>query len=172
LVSYGHFRASAKLVNWPLPPALSPSKTQTFGTVDIAMAGVVATERPLTLAAEVTPCSLIAPWRLTEKATHAVKRRVPIDNDNEDLAQMTLRARQRTHAMPRVRLSSEQQAAVAECFRSRNALEFLNVRGRPMLEAPTIVKNKRFSTPSGIPILLGVEIKNMGTKLTFGVAMR
>jgi hypothetical protein len=84
----------------------------------------------------------------------AVKRRVPIDNDNENLAQMTLRARQCTHAMPRVRLSSEQQAAIAECFRNRNALEFLKVRGRPILEAPTIVKNQRFSTPSGIPILL------------------
>jgi hypothetical protein len=67
----------------------------------------------------------------------AVKRRVPIDNDNENLAQMTLRARQCTHAMPRVRLSSEQQAAIAECFRNRNALEFLKVRGRPILEAPT-----------------------------------
>jgi hypothetical protein len=30
-------------------PALSPSKNQTFGTVNIAMAGVVATERPFTL---------------------------------------------------------------------------------------------------------------------------
>jgi hypothetical protein len=53
-----------------------------------------------------------------------------------------------------MRLSGEQQAAIAECFRNRNALEFLKVRGRPILEAPTIVKNQRFSTPSGIPILL------------------
>jgi hypothetical protein len=136
------------------------------------MPGVLATQRPFTPVAEVTPFSLIAPWRLTEKAPHAVKRRVPIDNDNEDLAQKTFRARQCTHPMPRVLFSSEQQAAVAECFRSRNALEFLKLRGRPMLEAPTIVKNKRLSTPSGIPIFLGVEIKNMGTKLTSGVAMR
>src|ERR1043165_2576551 len=27
LVSYGHSRASARLINWPLPPALSASKT-------------------------------------------------------------------------------------------------------------------------------------------------
>jgi len=101
-----------------------------------------------------------------------VKRRVAIDNGNENLAQMTLRARQRTHAMPRVHLSSEQQAVIAECFRNRNALEFLKVRGRPKVQVATIVKNKRLSTPSGIPILLGVEIKNMRTKLTFGVAMR
>jgi hypothetical protein len=84
---------------------------------------------------------------------------------------MTLRARQRTHAMPRVRLSGKQQAVIAECFRNRNAFEFLKVRRRPKLEAPTIVENKRLSTPSRIPILLGVEIKNMRTKLTFGVAM-
>jgi hypothetical protein len=151
---------------------LSPSKTQTFGTVDIAPAGIVATERPFTLGAEVTPFSLIAPWRFTEKAPDAVKRRVPIDNDNENLAQMTLRARQCTHAMPGVRLSSEQQAVIAECFRNRDALEFLNVWGRPKVEAPTIVKNQRLSAPSGIPILLGVEIKNVRTKLPFGVAMR
>jgi hypothetical protein len=151
---------------------LSPSKTQTFGTVDTATAGILAAEPPFTLAAELTPFSLIAPWRLAEKTPDAVKRRVPVDNGNENLAQMTLRARKCTHAMPRVPLSSEQQALIAERFRNRNALEFLKVRRRPKLEAPTIVKNKRLSTPSGIPILLGVEIKNMGTKLTFGVAMR
>jgi hypothetical protein len=67
------------------------AKTQTFGTVDIAPAGIVATERPFTLVAEVMPFSLITPWRLAEKTTDAVKRGVPIDNDNENLAQMTLR---------------------------------------------------------------------------------
>ena len=54
LVSYGQSRASARLINWALPPAFSPSKTQTFGMVDRALAGVVATERPFTLVAEVT----------------------------------------------------------------------------------------------------------------------
>jgi len=85
---------------------------------------------------------------------------------------MTLRARQRTHAVPRVRLSGKQQAVIAECFRNRDVFEFLKARRRAKLEAPTIVKNQRLSTPGRIPILLGVEIKNMRTKLTFGVAMR
>jgi hypothetical protein len=55
------------------------------------MPGAGATKRPFTLVAEVTPFSVVAPWRLAEKATDAIKRRVPVDNDNENLAQMTLR---------------------------------------------------------------------------------
>ena len=52
--------------------SLVSNKNQTFGTVDIAMADVVATERPFTLWQNFPPFSLIAPWRLTEKATYAI----------------------------------------------------------------------------------------------------
>lgn len=52
--------------------SLVSNNNQTFGTVDIAMAWCRSDRAPIHTVAELPPFSLIAPWRLTEKATYAI----------------------------------------------------------------------------------------------------
>ncbi len=52
--------------------ALSPSKNQTFGTRRHSDGWCRSDRAPIHAVAELPPFALIAPWRLTEKATYAI----------------------------------------------------------------------------------------------------
>src|SRR6266545_3721043 len=88
-VSYGQPRASARLVNCPLPPTLVPRRTQTFGR---------ATMR----------APLIAIGRLTKEPLKTIDWCIAVEHDNEDLPQVAFQAPELAHTMPRMLCSGEQ----------------------------------------------------------------
>ena len=95
-----------------------------------------------------------------------------MDSHDKNFSERALRTANLSHSVPGILSSTKQQAMIAESFGGGDTLEILEARRRSIVQPATIIENERFSPPSGLPVLKGVKIKNMGTKLTFGVAMR
>jgi hypothetical protein len=95
-----------------------------------------------------------------------------VDGHHEQLPQMIRRRLQRAHAVPGVRRSLEEQAAVSPRVDRGADAEVVEGRARMGLPSPLVIQDQHFASPTRIPVLLGIEVEDVRGQLAPGVAVR
>ena len=116
------------------------------------------------------PCGLIFDSETLNSFAHNAIADSPVyvlrvRHDNEYLAKTALRAVDFAHGVPGMTGALKNQAMVSHTVGNNFVIEVIKRGGGFELEFAAIIQYQRVSAPGGIPVIFGVEIKQLGTML-------
>ena len=85
---------------------------------------------------------------------------------------MIFRAVNAVHTVPGIALATKYQTAVIPGISRVFRIEILESRGIFRRNPPFIIKDYSLSAPVPLPIILGIEVKDLRPDLALGIAVR